>query len=966
MNLNLHPLRFFAPRPTLTGLGLILTVVASMSTQAAGWDCSLNERGEWLCQAGTGAPTADTSGAGVASAVNNNAQDAAIEAVANHRAQPEETPSEQTDDKSAPTHITRITDDWIPLNKLTAEQRKQLRDNQQHEAAMCCGIYVDPTETGDKTDPEKAEIQAHADKSFADVEKQVTRLKGNVQVSQGYRYLRADMATLHRNPQQAELRGNVVLREPGLLLLGSKADMQLNEKTAQMEDVQYLMHKAHIHGAAQSLSRSDTGVVALTDASYSYCPVGSDTWTLKASTLTLDPNDSQGRAHNVTLNVKGVPIFYLPYLQFPLGNERMSGFLVPSFGINNNGIDISTPYYFNLAPNYDLILTPRYMSDRGLMVSGYGRYMTEHTTGSLFASILPGDQDADKDIDSDRWFFNFKQAGADKNWDSMVDYASVSDSQYFHDFGTSGIHGTNRSQLRQQAQFDFLPDDHWRLGIMGKDFQTLNDSSLFDGVDSAILAGKLPPWYKIVLQDNQLIEPHRVLPSLFADGNYAFDNGLVTNLHQSFTRFDHQHEGRVQNQVYFDTDYTPLPIIDPYTNRITYLGEREFIGGQRLNLDYNLALPLRSAGAFFTPKIGVRHVSQSLDETTFYSPDSNPSTTAGYVSIDSGLIFERDAHFFGNAYKQTLEPRLFYYYSNPGDQKDIYNFDSNALTMSYAQLFRDYRFAGEDYIDDSNQISLGVTSRLLSPTTGRELLRLSLGQAFYLANRDVVLEDDPARAQYERDRSRSAVVFDAAARLNREWDVRTETLWNEDTSQRERQSLALRYRNGEGRLFNIGYQYIDRAPEWQPAAFDPNTGAILSGTYPIYDPATGLLVNQPAPVIGQGHYLDRTVEQFYVSGAYPLNNEWSLIGHWNRDVTNSRNLETIAGFEYDSCCVTLRLVARQWVVNQHFVDDVGLQDTDNGIFLQVQFKSLGNVGDSVDSMLSDSIFGFEDRNKTID
>ncbi len=961
--------RLRVSRLTLTGLGLVLAASTAMTTQASGWDCNTNERGEWLCQAGTGV-TVDT-GATVASSQNKkSAEDAAIEAIAYGRQESNNATEESSKDPSSPTHKVRISDDWVPFDKLTAEQKEKLTDAQRHEASMCCGMYVDPTENGDQTKPEDAEIQAHADKTYTDINSQLTRLKGNVHVSQGNRYLRADTVTLRREPRQIALRGNVALREPGLLLTGSRADMQVEENTAQMENVRYLMHKAHVQGKAQSLSRSNTGVVALTDASYSYCPVGSEQWTLNASSLTLDPNDSQGRARNVTLRVKGVPIFYTPYLQFPLGDERMSGFLVSSFSFGKNGLDISTPYYFNLAPNSDLLLTPRYMSDRGLMLSAKGRYMTEHTYGSALVSILPSDQEADRNIDDDRWFFNFKQNGADKHWESMVDYSSVSDSQYFHDLGSDGIQGTNTAQLRQQAQFDFLPDDHWRLGIIAKQFQTLNDSSLLDDVNELIRANTIPFWYRTLLQNYQLADPHKVLPSLFADADYALDNGLEINLHHSVTRFDHEHEGRIQPNLFFDTDYRPLidpvtllPVIDPFTNRTTYLGEHEFIAGQRMNLDYSIAFPMRTAGAFFTPKIGIRHVSQSLDETTFFTPDSNPSASAAYVSLDSGLIFERDANFFGRDYKQTLEPKLSYYYANPGDQDDMYNFDSNSLSMSYAQLFRENRFAGEDYIADNNQLSVGVSSRLLSPVTGRELLRVGVGQAFYLDKRDVVLADNPVRARYERDRSRSALVFDAAARITNEWDIRTETLWNEDTAQRERQSLALRYRDGKGLLFNAGYQYIDREEEWQPTAYNPATGAILS-TPPVIDPITGYVTAMP--LIGQGTYLDRNVQQFYVSGAYPITNQWSLIGHWNRDTTNDRNLETIAGVEYDNCCWSVRVVARQWVVNEHFVNDAGLQDTDNGIFLQVQFKSLGNVGDSVDSMLSDSIVGYQDRYKTID
>ena len=515
--------------------------------------------------------------------------------------------------------------------------------------------------------------------------------------------------------------------------------------------------------------------------------------------------------------------------------------------------------------------------------------------------MLPNDNKADTNEQDDRWLMKVRHDGVAEDWESLVDISAVSDDEYFHDFSNTGIRASNTSQLRKQAQFAYLPEN-WRVGVLAKEYQTL---------------------------DENLATPHEVMPSLFADGSYVLDSGPVINMHQAVTEFGHRDEGEIQlANIFYDIDY------DPVTQTVGR--EREIITGKRYNMDYNIALPLRTAGAFVTPKIGMRHVTQQLDDTTVNTPDSSPSTTAAVASIDSGLIFERDSQWFGNSYRQTLEPRLFYYYSQQKDQDDIYNFDSNSLSYSYAQLFRDYRLAGEDYIDDANQISTGVSSRLLSPSTGRELLRVGVGQTYYLDKRDVVLEEDLRTAAYERDRSRSSIVLDVAAHLNRHWDVRSETLWNDDKANRERQSLALRYRDEQGLLFNTGYQYLDRAPT----------------------------ANMLTPINNQ--LAERTVEQVYASTVYPLNNQWSLIGHWNHDITNSRELETIAGFEYDNCCWSARLVARHWVVNEQFIDDVDQQETDNGIFLQVQLKSLGNFGDSLDSMLSDSILGYEDRNKALD
>lgn len=933
MNLFPHS-RLLTPRQTFTGLGLILAAAAS--PVHAGWDCSLDGSGEWQCQAAsvntvesgatiTSAPDADAIQAAEIEAVASeadasaNAEEATAETTTDSETTTETT-AEESADPLSPTRVTQLRDDWVPIEKLTEAQKQELTEAQGKESSLCCGMYVDPVNAADNTDPASAEVNAHADETDTDMANQISTLKGNVQISQGYRYLRADSATLQKNPQHVTLEGNVTLREPGLLLTGDKADIQIDENTAQVENVQYLMHRQHIHGSAESLGRSDTGVIAMTDASYSYCPVDDEQWALKARSLTLDPNDSQGRARDVTLRVKDVPVFYTPYLQFPLGNQRMSGLLVPSFGTGEDGVDMQTPYYFNLAPDYDLTLTPRYIGDRGLMLGSKFRHMTENTQSSFITSFLPNDNKANTEqtvvynpsgtisideVPDQRWLMQARHDGAAEKWESLVNISAVSDAQYFHDFSNTGIRGANTSQLRKEGEFDYLPEN-WRVGVQAKEYQTL---------------------------DPNLAVPHQVMPSLFADGTYVLESGPVINLHQAMTEFDHVDTSEYRDlnrngiEDSLDTGVRDAPVYYDLEGRETVP-----ISGRRYNMNYNIALPLRSAGAFVTPTVGLRHVSQELDQTTINTPDSNPSTTAGFASVDSGLIFERDAEWFGRHYRQTLEPRLFYYYSQQKNQDDIYSFDSNSLTYSYTQLFRDYRLAGEDFIDDANQISAGVSSRLLSPTTGRELVRVGIGQTFYLDKREVVLEIDPATTAYEQNRSSSDLVLDAAARLTRNWDIRTETLWNEDHGKRDRQSAALRYRDEKGQLFNLGYQYLDRIPT----------------------------------INSLGYVTDRAVEQYYTSAVYPLNNQWSLIGHWNHDVTNSRELEAIGGVQYDNCCWSVQVVARQWIVNDQFTANTDTQQTDNGIFLQVQLKSLGNVGDSVDDLLSHSITGYEDRNKSID
>lgn len=899
MNSSLRHLR--CHQLWVTALGLVLAMQAGNSS-AQGWDCVADASGEWLCQAAL--PGAAT-GAEVAGGVSGEG-----EAVVDPGTGAFLPPVGGMAKAKERHRLTRLSDDWVPLEKLTAQQKAS------PDALPCCGAYVDPQLMADQTDPENAQIQAHADQTATDLVNETTTLTGDVQIRQGYRYVRADQAVVKKNPRQVTLDGNVELREPGLLLLSEDANLMLDDKTAQMNNVQYLLHEKHAHGDAETLVRSETGVIAMANAAYSYCPVNDRQWHLKARSLTLDPNDSQGRARHVTLRVGKVPVFYTPYLQFPLGNQRTSGFLAPSFGMGENGFQLQTPYYFNLAPNYDLTLTPRYMSKRGLMLNSAFRHMSEHTTTSLYASALPGDGQAKSGEQSDRWYLGAKHSGTAKRWESLVDYGAVSDDDYFHDFGSSGLRASSRSQLRQEGRFDYLPDN-WRIGVQAKKYQTLSDS---------------------------LADPHDVLPSLYADGNYALNNGLVFDLHHSATAFGHKDDGDLLKNddidMFYDIEQT----------------ERRILTGQRYNMDYSMAYPIRTSSAFLTPKIGVRHVTQQLNGTgrsylldddlevdgevlqrggTVYAgstPDGTVSTSAAVASLDSGLIFERDTQWFGNSYRQTLEPRLFYYYSSAPSQEDTYNFDSNSLTFSYPQLFRDYRFAGEDYLDDANQLSAGITTRYLDPKSGRELLRASVGQAYYLDKREVVLEPTKQDTEYEQDRSHSALVAEVAARINRFWDARVEHLWNDDKSSRERQTVDVRYRDEQRRLFNIGYQFVGRTQTEDD----------------------------------HGHLVNRDVEQTYVSAAYPIGRQWSLIGHWNHDITNSRQLETIAGVEYDSCCWSTRVIMRQWAVNRHFEDDVDANDMNNGVFFQVYFKGLGSAGEDVEGMVSDAIMGFEDRGKALD
>src|SRR5690606_22071268 len=76
----------------------------------------------------------------------------------------------------------------------------------------------------------------------------------------------------------------------------------------------------------------------------------------------------------------------------PIADRRRTGLLYPNIGVSSrNGFDYAQPVYFNLAPNYDLTLEPRWMSKRGLQLGTEFRYMYPGGRGRLDLQLLPSD-----------------------------------------------------------------------------------------------------------------------------------------------------------------------------------------------------------------------------------------------------------------------------------------------------------------------------------------------------------------------------------------------------------------------------------------------------------------------------------------------------------------------------------------------------------------------------------------------
>jgi LPS-assembly protein len=779
--------------------------------------------------------------------------------------------------------------DWVTWDELTPEQRAAVD-------STCCGRYVEPSFPS--VEGETGTIMLDYDDLEATRDGILT-LDGGVQVTQQDALINAEHAVYDRNNATIELQDNIRIRQPGMLLTGTTATVDQNAGISEISNASYLLHETAARGTASVIVYTDAnGVVTIDNGVFTRCEPGDNTWALAGDTIELDRPKGRGVARNVTLRVKDVPVLYLPWISFPINDQRATGFLAPVIGsTRDGGLDLATPYYLNLAPNYDATLTPRIQTERGVMLGVELRHRGFASQQVLDMQYLPNDNmydpalASDRTSDSppvpDRWLANYDfQSTLGRGWSAVADYAAVSDNDYFQDFGrydgggyNNGLSSTLQSYLYRTARIDYR-DAVWSLSAATEDFQI---------IDPAV---------------SPQSAPYRTLPRVNLDATWYAASGLEYGFDSEYVAFDRNVSRN---------GFTPAELA-------AQLAAGTLVTGSRLAVTPQISLPLSSAGAFLTPTLKYKYAAWALEDQRL-GTDSDPSRGVVTGSVDSGLIFERALTLGDTAYQQTLEPRLFYVYSEYEDQRDIPVFDSSELTFAFNQLFRDDRFSGKDRVGDTNQLTLAMTSRLYDPQ-GRELVRASLGQIRYFRDRRVTLFNTPGQTEL---RSGSAIAGEFSYRLSDNWRFGSYLEWDTREDELQVGNYQFQYQSDVDRILNFGYRYRDDTAH----------------------------LSTPS--------LDRTINQTDISGIWPLNATWGLIGRWNYDHANKRNLETIAGVEYENCCWTMRVLARRWIDNDALFFG-GIEDDNTGIFLQFELKGLGSLlGGNVAGILNNGITGYRER-----
>ncbi|MQT85095.1 LPS assembly protein LptD [Pseudomonas sp. FSL R10-2964] len=876
------------------------------------YDCSVSATGGWDCAPKTNVaqlpprPAHGDGSVGASGETSEQAKQAPLVTEAKGRGL-----KARSDDYS---HL-----DWVPRDKLTAAQLAET-------GPYCSGSYVEPIRPGmnDPTSKSDAPTFIGAKASRYEQEEQVATLAGDVVMRQGSMQIEADEASLYQAESRGELNGKVRLRDNGALIVGDHADVQLDTGAAKVDNAEYVLHKSRIRGSALYAKRAEDSIIRLKDGTYTTCEPNSNAWQLKGNNITLNPATGFGTATNVTLRVKDIPVFYTPYIYFPIDDRRQSGFLPPSFSSSTDtGFMLVTPYYFNLAPNYDATLYPRYMTKRGLLMEGEFRYLTESSEGQFGAAYLNDDNDDRKrqtDYTDKRYMLNWQhKGGLDSRVLTEVDYTKISDPYYFQDLESDQIGVESRDFLNQQGAVSYRGDDYTaKLNVQAYQLATVTQITPYDKLPQLTLDG--------------------MLPNHSGGLNFAYNTELV--------RFDRS----LENGQYTNEDGTTANRLD--TN-VTGLARAN---GTRMNLAPSVSLPLNWSYGFLTPSLKYMYTQYDLDldgtgKTQLTSAggkfDSSVNRSVPIASVDSGLYFDRNTNWFGTDYRQTLEPRAFYLYVPERNQDDIPIFDTSESTFSYSSLWRDNRFTGTDRVGDENKLSLGLTSRLIEDN-GFERQRISVGQAYYFKDRKVQLPGiDADRADATAGMSPYALEY--AYRFNRDWRATADYNWDPESHSPRSGSAMMHYQpeDNPNKVVNVGYRYRN-----DQVRYDQYTGKWVVGGGDYGTPG------QPGYI--KDYY---KIQQHDFSVIWPIVPQWNAISRWQYDYNRNRTLEAFGGFEYDNCCWKLRLISRYWVSNDEYTQEAPQNEKgDHGLFLQVVLKGLGGVvGTKVESFLDKGIQGYRER-----
>lgn len=681
-------------------------------------------------------------------------------------------------------------------------------------------------------------------------------LRGNAEVRRAGTVIRGDQIKYDQSTDVVDVEGNAVVIREGARFDGPKLTYQIESDAGEMQDVNYQYAARGIRGKTSS-ARFMNGVnTQFKNATLTTCKPGSKAWWVEADSLEMDESSQMATAHNVSFHLAGMPVMVAPWAMFPMGTERQSGILTPTLGMSSTrGVDISLPIYWNIAPNYDYTFTPRVMTKRGILLGNEFRFLNENFGGEVTYDYMPDD----KETNTHRYG---STVNAWAKWNGIqfrTNYNRVSDGRYIADF-SGDIYDTSESVLPQDFFLSYGKDFwHSSLSVQKNQVLSREDNTYYD-------------------------KPYEIVPQIDWKAYLADYHGFEISSIMEAARFTHPDADRKAQ-------------------------------GNRLYMQHSVAYPMRGAGWFVTPKAMLTGVQYSLTDMNSLNTnlrnryDESSRFVVPTVSLDTGLIFDRDTSWFGRDATQTLEPRVFYAYTPYRDQSKMPTFDSSYADLSFSSFFSENVFTGHDRVSEANQVSLILTSRYLDRKTGYEWLRASVGQRYYFDDQRVGLHGTGGTGSTEE--TRSDFLGSISANVTRDIVLNTSAQYSTSESDITRINAGIRWHPKPSAVMGLYYRYN----------IDPNV-----------------------------HKEDH-IKQIDFAVQWPLTNNFYALGRYNYSLFDKKPVEILGGIEYVADCWALRLVA------QRYITDSDKYDT--SFYVQLELTGLGSVGSDPLEELRRNIPGYQ-------
>jgi LPS-assembly protein len=690
--------------------------------------------------------------------------------------------------------------------------------------------------------------------------------EGDAELRRGGVVVRADRLSYDQGEDLARATGNVRITKDGNVYTGPEAELRLQRFEGLFKSPTYYFALTGAGGKAQSLEFLDEQRAVATEATYTSCGIdgsGAPAWVLSAQTVRIDTEINEGVAKDAVLRFYGVPILAAPSLSFPLSDARKSGWLPPSLAIDSkSGVQLAVPYYWNIAPDRDATLTPAVSARRGASLDTEIRYLEPNHRGEDNWNYLPYDGLAHRP----RFSLVMQNESAFGPYGlAQLHVDRVSDDDYWKDFPGAIASLTPRllgSDLRYTRRFGA-----WTT------------------------YGRAEAWQVLQTTDptTRIVAPYQRMPQVGARTVQTFGPGLEVGFEGEFNRFivpDNDADG-------------PRP------------------NGQRVHALGSISRPWTTPGWSFVPKFSFNAASYALDE-----PQQNVRTNASRLiptlSVDSAWTLERDAHLFGRAVRQTLEPRLLYVNTPFVRQDDLPNFDAAGKDFNYESIFSDNQFSGVDRVSDQHSLTAGVTTRLLDPSAGTESMLLGVAQR-YLFRRQQVTPALVSTSQHFSD-----LLLFGSTSLVRDWNLDAQLQYSPDSSRVQRSVSTVRWSPGPFRTITGTYRLTRGLTEQTE----------LGWQWPLYGP--------PPPTSGP-----RTLR---TSGSGACGGSLYTVGRMNYSLRDRRLIDSIVGFEYDAGCWIARVVAERL--------STGHSDATTRLLVQLELVGLSRLGTNPLQVLKDNIPGY--------